>query len=96
MTTNILKLIEEFWTLIVAIAGGIGGYITWSKKQKQSTMMLYDELEKLKQKVVIQVSREVQQANLIAEKEEILNKLRLNCPECYEKIIFKNGGNKTN
>ena len=93
-TKELFEVFSEFWALFLAVASGVGGYFTWRSKRQKSTLMLYNELEKLKQKVILQVAREVEQANILAEKEAIINQLRLKCPECYNKFIAKQKSNE--
>lgn len=84
---NVLDMIEKFWGLIVAIGGGVAAYFRWRSSRQKSTKMLYDELEKLKQKVILQVAREVEHASELAEKQRIIDGLRLHCPDCYKSFL---------
>lgn len=87
--SEFLELIRQFWHVLVMIGGGIGAYFRWKATRQKSTVMLYDELEKLKQKVIIQVSREVDQASELAEKNRIIEEFKTHCPDCYSSFIEK-------
>ena len=87
---ELLITLKEWWGLIVMIGGGIGGYFRWKASRDKSSNMLYEQMEKLKQKVILQVEREVQQETEIAEKDRIIEGLKRHCPDCYDKYIQKN------
>lgn len=84
---EILTFIKDFWEVLLLISGGIGSFLKWKSSQRKSTEMLYDELEKLKQKVILQVSKEIEQATELAEKQRILLSLQQHCPECYREAL---------
>ena len=94
---ELLIFLEKFWALIVPICIGIGSAYEWNRRrkagikkaEKQSTEMLYVELEDLKQKVINQVSREVDLATKLSEKETIIMLLAQHCPDCYKRVIDK-------
>lgn len=85
---NLVKIIEDFWELITLTLTGLGGIFAFLKKQKSSTALLYDELEKLKIQVIQQVQRDIDNAKELAEKEQIINELKAKCPDCYRKFIL--------
>lgn len=85
---NLVKIIEDFWELITLTLTGLGGIFAFLKKQKSSTTLLYDELEKLKIQVIQQVQRDIDNAKELAEKEQIINELKAKCPDCYRKFIL--------
>ena len=87
--SEFLELAKQFWAFIVAIGGGVAAYFRWKSTRRKSTTMLYDELEKLKQKVILQVAREVDQASELAEKNRIIEEFKLHCPDCYASFIAK-------
>ena len=94
---DFLNFAERFWSVTSLILGGIGtsilGFIKWrhSKKEAErtSTEMLYEQLELLKQKVILQVAREVEQATELAEKTRIITEFAKHCPDCYEKFMVQ-------
>ena len=105
--TEILKILNDFWALLIPIGGSVMGYLKWKnnkliqernfenserKREKeekenelQSTQMMYDELERIKQKLILQVNKEVDQATELAEKKRIIAEFRIQCPDCYVK-----------
>lgn len=86
---EIFETLQQFWALIIAIGGGVVTFFQWKSTRRKSTTMLYDELEKLKQKVILQVSREVEQASELAEKSRIIEEFKIHCPDCYSSFIEK-------
>ena len=60
---DLLNKLREYWEfiLIVTGSGGIAGlikyYYTFKAERKSSIDMLYDELEKLKQRVILQIAK---------------------------------------
>lgn len=86
---NLIKIVNEFWELITITLTGIGGIFAFLKKQKSSTALLYEELEKLKVQVIQQVQKDIDNAKELAEKEQIINELKAKCPDCYRKFILK-------
>jgi len=91
---ELIEIAKNFWGLILLVSGGIGGYFKYKNNQKvakyKSTEMLYEELERLKQKVILQVSREVDQASELAEKKRLIEEFKLKCPGCYSEHFAKN------
>ena len=85
---SLVKIVEDFWELITLTLTGLGGIFAFLKKQKSSTALLYDELEKLKIQVIQQVQRDIDNAKELAEKEQIINELKAKCPDCYRKFIL--------
>lgn len=97
---GLLEQITDWWGFLVAIGGAIGAVIRWSLSQRKSkrlleeeerktTEMLYQQLYKLKQKVILNVEREVSHATELAEKNRIIQELRQHCPDCYDSYIKK-------
>lgn len=89
---NIIKIVNEFWELIAITLSGLGGVFAFLKKQKSSTAMLYEELERLKIQVITQVQMDVKQAQELAEKQQIINELKARCPDCYNEFIKSREG----
>ncbi len=87
MSTELIKLLNDFWALIVFVIGSIGGFFTYLSKRKSSTNLLYKQLENLKIQVIAQVQRELSLTKEISKKQKILNELKINCPECYDKVL---------
>jgi len=90
MDNNLIKIFTDFWELIVLVIGGIGGVLGYFNKRQSSTSLLYKQLEELKIQVIAQVQRDIQLTNKVAEREKIINELKLHCKDCYEKIIQQN------
>ena len=84
---NLVKIVNDFWELISLSLAGIGGVFAFLKKQKSSTALLYQELERLKIQVIAQVQRDIDNAKEIAEKQQIINELKAKCPDCYRKFV---------
>jgi uncharacterized membrane protein affecting hemolysin expression len=85
------ELIKEYWQFAVGVITAIGVVIRfiWNrqKKSQESTSMLYEQLEELKKKVILQVAADVARATELAEKQKIIEGLRLHCPECYDSFL---------
>ena len=89
---SLLEILQDLWALIAAVITAIvAGYWKWRSSRSKSTQMLYNELENLKQKIILQISKEVEQSTTIAKQENLLNELKSHCPECYEKTKTKLG-----
>ena len=88
---NLVKIVNDFWELIAITLSGLGGLFAFLKKQKSSTAMLYEELERLKIQVITQVQMDVKQAQELAEKQQIINELKSRCPDCYNEYIQSKG-----
>lgn len=106
---EILNFLNDFWGLLVPVAGSVMGYLKWKnnvlikerefensererekaekENELQSTAMLYDELERIKQKLILQVNKDVDRATELAEKRRIIEEFRIHCPECYRQFI---------
>jgi hypothetical protein len=82
-----VDMFEKLWPVVLLIAGGVGAFLRWKFTRKQSTSLLYEELEKLKQKVIKQVGREVEISATAAVQRAQLEELKRHCPECYERVI---------
>ena len=102
-----LDTLKEWWGLFVLVASGIGALLrffwqrgtsrrTAEKARRENMNMLYAQLEELKKKVILNVAKEVAQATELAEKQRIIDGLRLHCPECYEVFMrnFLNDGER--
>lgn len=89
---------KEFWYLALGIGGALGTVIArlysfFRKKkidEKNSEDLLFEELERYKVTVIRQIAIEVEQKKTIAELRSILDKLEINCPDCYNNIMDKN------
>ena len=88
---NLVKIVNDFWELIAITLSGLGGLFAFLKKQKSSTAMLYEELERLKIQVITQVQMDVNQAQELAEKQQIINELKSRCPDWYNEYIKSKG-----
>lgn len=88
---NLVKIVNDFWELIAITLSGLGGLFAFLKKQKSSTAMLYEELERLKIQVITQVQMDVKKAQELAEKQQIINELKSRCPDCYNEYIKSKG-----
>ena len=92
-----MEKITEYWVLAVAIGGGIGRLIMWvysrKKDRAKSSDLLYNQLEQLKTRVILQVAVEVQQATELGEKQKMIDGLKTHCSDCYERYLefTKNG-----
>lgn len=92
---ELLTFLEKFWAIVVPISVGVASAYEWNRRrkaaaktaEKESILMLYTELETLKQRTINQVSREVELITTIAEKDKIILTLKEKCPECYKQII---------
>ena len=88
---ELINHISDFWALIVLIAGGVGGFLKWRNDRKEKEMksveMYYEQLEKFKKMLIAKVAKEVQDENEKAEKDKIINGLRLRCPDCYNDFM---------
>lgn len=95
-----LETLKEWWALVAVMASGLGAVFNFflnrgkhkrnlAKAQRESTAMLYEQLEELKKKVILSVAKEVSQTEEIAEKQKIIEGLRLHCPECYDSFMNK-------
>lgn len=86
-----LNFLRESWATITMVTGGIFSAITawyqWRKNRKNSTNLLYDQLEELKKQIIENVKREVHNAKELAQKDYMLEMLRKRCPDCYQKVI---------
>jgi tRNA G26 N,N-dimethylase Trm1 len=97
---DLLNTLEKYWQFIVVVtgSGGIAGlikyYYEYQANRKTSIELLYEELEKLKLRVIIQISKEVEHANELSEKNLILLKLKEKCPDCYQAVIDTIENNK--
>lgn len=91
MKSELLAHIKQYWEFIVLFASGVAGGIKWltvRKKNKDTSLsMLYEQLEDLRKKVIIQVEESVKSAEELAEKRRIINEFKAHCPECYERFI---------
>ena len=85
--TDLIKILSDGWALIAIVTAGFGGTLTFINKRRTSTDLLYIQLEKLKIQVIEQVNRDVELIHEMAEKDKIVNRLKLHCPECYKKFI---------
>lgn len=90
---DFLKLVQEFWVVLTMLATGVGSFLAWRQKKKNeektSASLLFEQLEKLKKKIIIQVNNEIEHAKSNAEKEKIIFMLRTHCPDCYNAVILK-------
>lgn len=84
---DIIDLLERYWGFLATILAGLGSYITWRRKRQESTLVLYDKLEELKLKIITQISREIELSEEIAEKRRLIEEMKANCPDCYNKFI---------
>lgn len=88
---SIPQKIAEYWDVLAGVGTTIAGVLGWlsvrKKKKDDSTQMLYDQLEALKKKVILQVATEVAQATEIGERDKIIEGLKRHCPECYDRFI---------
>lgn len=57
--------------------------------EAESSEALYEALELLKKKVIASVLKEVSMTNTIAEKDVLIEGLKLHCPECYITFMIK-------
>jgi len=93
---HIIQIIRDSWGVIVLIATGIGSfigaYLKWQSNKNKSTTLLYEELENLKKKIILQVPKEIEAAHTIAQQNFLLAELEKHCPDCYNKIKSKNNG----
>jgi len=91
---QILQTIKESWEAIAVIITGLGGfvgtYLRWKSNKKKSTNLLYEELEKLKKRIIEQVPKEIEAAQTIAQQNYLLEQLKEHCPDCYEKVQNSN------
>lgn len=87
---NIIQIFRESWELIALIVTGLGGfvgsYLKWKSNKNKSTTLLYEELEKLKKRIIEQVPKDIENAQTIAHQKFLLEQLREHCPDCYEKV----------
>jgi len=90
---DLLKLTQEFWVVLTMVATGIGSFLAYRRKKKveadTSAALLFEELEKLKKKIIVQVNNEIEHAKSNAEKEKIIIMLKAHCPDCYNEVISK-------
>lgn len=88
-----IEHIKEVWGLIALLGGGfvtaVGTLIKWRMDRNKSTEMLYASYDKLKQKLIDQTVSQVDAAFEISKKNQILNELKLICPECYQSVMQK-------
>ena len=92
MNNILLATIKESWELIVIIVGGGVSTIKYfrdKKIEKSSAGILYEELERLKIKVITQVQKDIQNATKLSEKEIIILEFKKNCPDCYQQVFEK-------
>ncbi len=88
-TKDIIDILNDFLGLIVGIATGVGGIFAWQSTRKKSTRMLYAEMEKLEIQIIERVQSNLKKTKEIAKKDQILNDVKLQCPQCYDKIMKK-------
>lgn len=97
---DFLKLIQEFWVVLTMIATGAGSFLAWRNKKKNeektSASLLFEQLEKLKKKIIVQVNNEIEHAKSNAEKEKIIIMLKSHCPDCYNAVMLKMNKNEQN
>jgi hypothetical protein len=87
--SDFLTNAQQFGVLVTTLGGVVAGFFRWKAKKKESTSMLYEQLEKLKLKVILQVSKEVEQATELSEKEKIIADFKIHCPDCWASFIEK-------
>lgn len=87
---NIIQTIQESWGVVTVIVTGIGGfigtYLKYRSNKNKSTNLLYEELEKLKKRIIEQVPKDIQNAETIAQQNFLLSQLKEHCPDCYQKV----------
>ncbi len=87
---NIIQIIRESWEVIALVITGLGGifgsYLKWKSNKNKSTTLLYEELEKLKKRIIEQVPRDIKNAQTIAQQNFLLEQLKEHCPDCYQKV----------
>lgn len=85
---SLLNNVSEWWQFIVGVVTTLGGAISWYAIRKRNAdkadQMLLDRLEKFKKIIVLKTSKEVEQSTTIAEKDKIIQGLKVQCPECYD------------
>jgi hypothetical protein len=94
MNSNLINLFSEFWELIILVVGSLGGLFNYIRNRNKSNTQLYQTIEDLKIQILDNIEKEIDVANDLAEKEKLLNEMRINCPECYEKYVNKNKSKK--
>jgi len=91
---QVIQTIKESWEAIAVIITGLGGfvgtYLRWKSNQNKSTNLLYEELEKLKKRIIQQIPKDIENAQTIAQQNYLLEQLKEHCPDCYEKVQNSN------
>lgn len=94
MTKDFLELLEQSWELILLVTGGISGLVAkYVKNRNQSTQKLYETIEELKLQIIANIEKDIDLASELAEKEKLLNEMRINCPDCYDRYVKKHKKN---
>ncbi len=87
---QIIQTIKESWEAVAVIVTGLGSfvgtYLKWKSNQNKSTNLLYEELEKLKKRIIEQVPKDIENAETIALQNFLLSQLKEHCPDCYQKV----------
>jgi hypothetical protein len=87
--TEIITMIRESIAAITLGFTALGIWWKFKKDKDASTEMLYTELEKLKQKVIIQVGKDVENAISLSQKDKIIEGLKDHCTDCYDSYMEK-------
>jgi predicted negative regulator of RcsB-dependent stress response len=88
---ELIQVLQELWALILPVAIGIGALFRWRyTKKKQSFDSIdeaYNKMAELREKIVKQVTRDIEHATTIARQKALLAELQTRCPECYKRVI---------
>lgn len=90
---NMIQSLEQWWGLVVGIITAVGSLITWIVTRrfevKKSNKLMQDQVEQLRIMIIEYVERDIQNATQKAEKDKIINGLRLACHQCYDEYMKK-------
>ena len=57
------------------------------EKEKDATVLLYEQMEVLKLRIIEQVNIDIKQAENNAEKQILIDMLKIQCPGCYAAVL---------
>lgn len=87
MIDELLYEIKELWYLLVGAAGAVTWLVKWRLDKQKNINLLYLEYEQLQVKIINNIKRAVKDSATIAEQRVVLDRLKLECPECYQRVI---------
>ncbi len=81
----LLDFINEFWKTAAVVVAGLTAIATYYNNRNKSNQQMLEIIEELKLQIIANIEKEIKQAAALAEKDKLLNDLRVNCPDCYNK-----------